>query len=93
VMCRLETGRTHQIRVHMAHHGNPIIGDETYGTGFKTKAAKLPAAAQAALTALGRQALHAGVLGFAHPRSGEALVFSSEPPADIQAVMAALRAG
>src|SRR3954451_7280137 len=56
IECRLETGRTHQIRVHLAHIGHPLLGDATYGTGFKTKATRLPEAAQEALQALGRQA-------------------------------------
>src|SRR5690348_6994020 len=68
--CRLETGRTHQIRVHLAHIGHPIMGDETYATGFKTKAVRLNPDAQVALAALGRQALHAEHLGFEHPDSG-----------------------
>ena len=54
IECRLETGRTHQIRVHLAHIGHPLLGDATYGTGFKTKATRLPAAAQEALAALGQ---------------------------------------
>src|SRR6185436_6864008 len=56
IECRLETGRTHQIRVHLAHAGHPLLGDAVYGTGFKTKTTRLPAAAQAALAGLGRQA-------------------------------------
>ena len=69
--CRLETGRTHQIRVHMAHIGHPLIGDLTYGAGFKTKVARLSPEARAAVEALGRQALHAATLGFTHPVTGE----------------------
>jgi len=81
--CRLETGRTHQIRVHLAHIGHPIMGDETYATGFKTKVARLPDEARIALEALGRQALHAYVLGLDHPTTSESLEFQSELPADI----------
>jgi 23S rRNA pseudouridine1911/1915/1917 synthase len=91
IRCRLETGRTHQIRVHMAHLGHPLLGDETYGKGFKSSIHKLPQEAQAALKALNRQALHAAVLGFEHPLTGEAMHFESEPPADLAALLAALR--
>jgi 23S rRNA pseudouridine1911/1915/1917 synthase len=91
VRCRLETGRTHQIRVHMAHIGHPLLGDETYGKGFKASIGKLPEAARAALKGLGRQALHAAVLGFEHPVTGEPMHFESEPPADLAALIVSLR--
>lgn len=90
IACRLETGRTHQIRVHMAHIGHPLIGDSTYGSGFKTKIAKLPDAARAAVEKLNRQALHAATLGFAHPATKEEMLFESELPEDLQALKAAL---
>lgn len=90
VECRLETGRTHQIRVHMSHIGHPLLGDQLYGSGFATKAVRLPADAQAALSALGRQALHAAMLGFAHPATNEEMLFESEPPADFANLQAAL---
>ena len=93
IECRLETGRTHQIRVHMTHLGHPLLGDQLYGSGFATKAARLPEPARDALIALGRQALHAALLGFEHPVTGEELHFESEPPADfakLQSELAAL---
>jgi 23S rRNA pseudouridine1911/1915/1917 synthase len=92
VRCELETGRTHQIRVHMAHLGHPLLGDLTYGSGFKTKANRLSETQQGTLRALNRQALHAAVLGFEHPRSGEFLRFESPLPEDMAALLAALRA-
>ena len=81
--CRLETGRTHQIRVHLAAIGHPLMGDATYGAGFRTKSALLPAKAQSALADLGRQALHAHILTVKHPSSGEILTFRSELPPDL----------
>ncbi len=87
VECRLETGRTHQIRVHMAHIGHPLVGDADYAAGFATKARRLPDGASAAVEALGRQALHAAVLGFRHPLTGETLIFESSPPADMATVL------
>jgi 23S rRNA pseudouridine1911/1915/1917 synthase len=91
VRCRLETGRTHQIRVHLAHIGHPLLGDPLYGGGFKTKAVKLDEQSRAALRSLGRQALHAAVLGFAHPMTGEHLRFESALPADMNALETALQ--
>jgi 23S rRNA pseudouridine1911/1915/1917 synthase len=85
VRCRLETGRTHQIRVHLADHGHPIVGDPTYG-----RAPPDPRVRELG-RGLGRQALHAAVLGFVHPVTGEALRFETPVPADFAAVLAALR--
>ncbi|NOZ31895.1 MAG: RluA family pseudouridine synthase [Alphaproteobacteria bacterium] len=90
VNCRLETGRTHQIRVHLAHLGHPVLGDRVYGAGFATKAVHLPPKAAEALKTLRRQALHAARLGFAHPVTGETMQFTSPPPPDLAAVIAAL---
>ena len=87
----LETGRTHQIRVHMSAIGHPLLGDKTYGAGFKASSAKLTPAARDALGALNRQALHAATLAFEHPLSGAALRFESVLPDDIAALVTALR--
>ncbi|WP_421694032.1 RluA family pseudouridine synthase [Aestuariivirga sp.] len=91
VRCVLETGRTHQIRVHMAHIGHPLLGDGVYGAGFRSSAKKLSETSQFALKALNRQALHATTLGFEHPVSGQALHFESPAPADFATLLDALR--
>ena len=92
VACRLETGRTHQIRVHLASIGHPVMGDQVYGGGFRTKTALLPLEAQAALDTLGRQALHAHILTVKHPSTGEIVTFRSELPPDLARLRSALAA-
>ncbi|WP_243050106.1 23S rRNA pseudouridine(1911/1915/1917) synthase RluD [Dyella sp. RRB7] len=91
IQCSLETGRTHQIRVHMAHIGHPLVGDPLYGGGLKLPKGATPELV-AALRGFRRQALHAERLAFEHPISHEPLSFSAERPADQQALIDALRA-
>lgn len=90
--CQLETGRTHQIRVHLAHIGHPLLGDAVYGPHFKTKAGHLGPEAQAALTGLDRQALHAYLLALEHPRTGELLHWEAPLPEDLLLLQRALAA-
>lgn len=87
VRCRLETGRTHQIRVHLADHGHPVLGDPLYGGA--TRDPLLREVGQA----LGRQALHAALLSFEHPITGESMRFETEPPGDFASALEALREG
>jgi 23S rRNA pseudouridine1911/1915/1917 synthase len=84
VHCRLETGRTHQIRVHMADHGFPLLADATYGKPSKDALLREVAGE------LGRQALHARVLGFVHPITSQALRFEVPPPTDFARALARL---
>lgn len=92
VECRLETGRTHQIRVHLAHVGHPLVGDQTYGRA-RVPPQKLPAEARAAIAGFPRQALHAATLGFEHPVTGETMRWTSPLPEDIAHLCALFRQG
>ena len=85
--CRLETGRTHQIRVHLASRGHAILGDPLYGSTRPAASRRLKPETQAAVAAFPRQALHAATLGFVHPGSGKALRFKSEIPPDMSELL------
>ncbi len=93
IACQLETGRTHQIRVHMAHIGAPILGDPVYGRAGLTAlgSGEGHAAALASVKAMARQALHAAVLGFVHPVTGKTHSFEAPLPDDMADLIAALR--
>lgn len=88
--CQLETGRTHQIRVHMAHIGHPLIADPLYATGYATKSNRLPDIPRNCISSLGRQALHAAKLGFKHPTTGETMLFEADLPKDLIALQSTL---
>jgi 23S rRNA pseudouridine1911/1915/1917 synthase len=90
IACELETGRTHQIRVHMAHIGHPLVADPLYAPGYATKSRRLPEDLRGIVDGLGRQALHAAELGFEHPVTGEEMFFEAQLPADLAALAAAL---
>ncbi len=91
VECWLETGRTHQIRVHMAHAGHALVGDPTYGGRRKLARGAVSEAADALVRDFPRQALHAQVLGFIHPASGESLRFEAKIPQDMVDLIGALQ--
>ena len=89
VECRLETGRTHQIRVHLSHIGHPLVGDQDYGKHFQTKQNTLDEQTKNIVRQFNRQALHAAILGFEHPVSGNHLRFEAPMPDDMQNLVTA----
>ena len=90
IECKLETGRTHQIRVHMSHKGNNILGDKKYKKKFK-KIKNIDLTLEKYISKLDRQFLHAKVLGFIHPKTGEHLEFSSNLPKNLNDILKKLR--
>jgi 23S rRNA pseudouridine1911/1915/1917 synthase len=91
VECRLETGRTHQIRVHMAHIGHPLVGDRDYGRAFRTKANRLPDTLREKVDAFPRQALHARQLEFRHPDTHVLMRFEAPMPRDMEELVIGFR--
>jgi 23S rRNA pseudouridine1911/1915/1917 synthase len=91
VECRLETGRTHQIRVHMAHIGHPLVGDPDYGLAFRTKANRLPEPLKSEVAAFPRQALHARLLEFSHPDTHLTMRFEAPMPGDMEDLVGGFR--
>ena len=90
VEARLATGRTHQIRVHLASIGHPVVGDPVYLRRIPAASRSVPVPARGLLLDFPRQALHAALLGFRHPRTGSAMEFRTDPPADFQALLRAV---
>jgi len=90
VRCKLMTGRTHQIRVHMAHIGHPLVGDPVYLRRIPAVSKTLPPVLREAMLAFPRQALHAASLGFLHPITRQPLSFRADPPKDMHELLASL---
>jgi 23S rRNA pseudouridine1911/1915/1917 synthase len=91
VECTLETGRTHQVRVHLTHLGTPVIGDPLYAQGFKSKLRNLPEPLRTKIMQLDRQALHAARLAFTHPMTGTLLEFNSQLPEELAEILESLK--